>query len=467
MIKVSLTNRTMNRIYNFIRRFVYRVAYLIWLRLDYFKMVKTYKFMKKNQYKSIEHNIRVQKELLYNIVKFSIENVPYYKQIAEKTQIIISKDTIFEDIKKFPILTKEILRKKGNLFLPLNRKSKYRLNTSGGTTGEPIIFIQDQNYILDGIATTHFIDEIGGYHLGERVIWLWANINDLGLNSKKKIKSLINRYIQNIYIQNSFKMSDEKIYEYINQINRLKPKVLIGYAHSLYEMAKFIYAMNLKIHKLRSIISTAGVLTKEIKDLCKKAFKCNVINRYGSREVGQIATSCVKTDKLHINMYQQFIEILDKNNNVLKEHQKGEIIITNLSNYGMPLIRYRVGDLGALNYSQCPCGRGLIRFDNVYGRTTSVFKTKRGDLIDGVFFLYIFYFRKNIKKYQVVQDKIDEININIVTLNNEPLEESSENELVKKTKLLMGQDCRVNINYVSEILPSESGKFQFLISNII
>lgn len=457
----------MNRIYNFIRRFVYRVAYLIWLRLDYFKMVKTYRFMKKNQYKSIEHNIRVQKELLYNIVKFSIENVPYYKLIAEKTQIIILKDTIFEDIKKFPILTKEILREKGNLFLPLNRKSKYRLNTSGGTTGEPIIFIQDQKYILDGIAATHFIDEIGGYHLGERVIWLWGNINDLGLNSKKKIKSLINRYIQNIYIQNSFKMSDDKIYEYITQINRLKPKVLIGYAHSLYEMAKFIYTKNLKIHKLRSIISTAGVLTKEIKDLCKKAFKCKIINRYGSREVGQIATSCEKTDKLHINMYKQFVEILDKNNNVLKEHQKGEIIITNLSNYGMPLIRYRIGDLGALDYSQCSCGRGLIRLDNVYGRTVGILKSSNGDLIDGLYFIHLFYFRKNVKKFQIIQNKIDEIEINIMTLNKKSLEAWSEEELINRTKRVMGDDCKVNINYQEDIPPSKSGKFQYIISNII
>ena len=179
------------RIENYLRRSLYNILYLCWLKLDYFKVVDNYRFMKKNQYQPIEHNISIQKERLYNIINFSMKYVPYYNIIAEEKNITISKESIFEDIKKFPVLTKEIIRKNGKFFLPRSIQSKYRLNTSGGTTGEPLIFIQDQNYILNGIAATQFIDEIGGYYLGDKLIMLWGSAADIFKNTKGFLKLFI------------------------------------------------------------------------------------------------------------------------------------------------------------------------------------------------------------------------------------------------------------------------------------
>jgi len=455
-----------NRLIFEVKNFIFKFGYLLFLKLDYFKFRKEYKFMKLNQFKSINYNLSLQRDRLFNILDYSIKNIKYYIKVARQNNIKLSKKTIFEDIKKFPILTKEIIRKNWKiLHIDLN-KIKYRLNTSGGTTGELIIIIQDQNYILNNAVSTVLFDEMGKYFLGDKLIRLWGSEKDIIRDTKGILNILINKFTKNTHFQNAFKMSDIIIYEYINEINHLKPKVIIAYVQSIYEMAKYIKRKNLKVHQLRSIIVSAGILTSDVKKFIESVFKCPVFNRYGSREVGLIASSCEKSDKLHINMYQQYVEILDDNNNPLGEHEKGNIIITNLTNYGMPLVRYKIGDKGALDLSQCPCGRGLIRLDKIYGRVVDIFKNESGELIDGEYFTHLFYYLENIKKFQVVQEKINKINIFLVTFDNNQLDIIIQDNLTKKIKHVMGQNCKVNYNYVSDIEPSSSGKFRYTISKI-
>ena len=165
-------------------------------------------------------------------------------------------------------------------------------------------------------------------------------------------------------------------------------------------------------------------------------------------------------------MYQKFIEIVDNNGKPVEEHNKGEIIITPLFNYIMPLIRYKIGDMSSLDYNQCFCGRGLIKLENVIGRTVDIFKNKSGELIDGEYFTHLFYSLKNVKKFQVIQEKFDEININIVTYDKIELNKNLENDLVKKIRIVMDDDCKVSFNYVTEISTPISGKLRYTISKV-
>lgn len=449
-----------------IKNKIYKLMLIIFYRTNYFKFMKDFCFLKKNQFNTIERNLFIQRENLYNIINFSIKNVPYYRNLVEKNNIKIIKETIFEDIKQFPILTKEIIRKNWKDLHYDLKKFKYRLNTSGGTTGEPILVVQDQNYLRKGISGTFFTDSIGRFTLGQKLVLLWGSERDILENTQGVILPFINKYIKNVYFQNAFRMSDSILYKYVNQINRIKPKTILAYVQSIYEMAKYIKSKNLRIHSPNSIITSAGNLPMKLRSFIEDVFQCRIYNRYGSREVGNVAISCEKSNKLHINMFHYFIEILDNNYNPLDEHEKGEIIITSLINYGMPFIRYRIGDIGSLDYTKCSCGRGLIRLDNVYGRVVDIFKNEKRELIDGEYFTHLFYFRQNVKAFQVVQEEINQIYVNIVTLNKKPLDHSIESELSDKIREVMGENCKVNFNYVAEIEPSRSGKFEYTISKV-
>ena len=449
-----------------IRSLIFNLTNLALLRFKYFKVRREYNLIKYYQFRSIEDHLEIQKRRLYHVLNYSIGNIPYYQKIAIERNIKINYNTVWEDIKMFPILTKEIIRKNWHELHPILEKKNYIINTSGGTTGEPLRFIQDEDYILHNLSSTLAFDEIGGYFVGDRLIKLWGDEKEIIEHTKGMLKKITYRFLKNTIFLNSFKMSEKKMFEFVNIINRKKPKVIIAYVQSIYELAKFIQRCNLKKLKVKSIITSAGVLTPNIRSFLENIFDCKVFNRYGSREVGMIAHSCEKSDKLHLNMFQQYIEILDEKNNPVKENEKGNLIITNLSNFGMPLIRYSIGDRSSYTLSPCSCGRGSLQLNSIYGRVVDVFTNEEGDLIDGEYFTHLFYFKDNIKKFQVVQEELNGIVINLVTINNQKLNPKIEKEISEKIKLVMGENCKVNYHYKSDIDPSISGKFRYTISKI-
>jgi len=449
-----------------IKSMIYRILNIIHYNANYFKIKQEFGFMLKNQYKSIEYNTKIQRDRLFRLVKFAIININYYKNIVEQQRISISKRTILEDLKKFPILTKELIRKNWEDLHYDLKKMRYKLNTSGGTTGEPIVLIQDKNYELNRISGTYFTDRIAGYSLGDRVLNLWGDEREIIRETKGFFLQILNKFVKNTIFQNSFRMSERIMYNYVNEINKKRPKIIVAYTQSIYEIAKYIKRKNLKVVPCKAIITSAGDLSEELKKYLENTFKCRVFNRYGSREVGKIATSCERSSKLHINMYHQYIEILDENNDHQNANVIGDVVITNLTNYGMPLIRYKIGDKSSLDSSKCPCGRGLIRLENVYGRIIDIFINEAGDLIYGDFFTHLFYFTENLKQFQVIQEKINQIKISLVTVENNRFSHEFEKDLVSKIKKVMGENCIINFEYVNYINPSVSGKYRYTISNI-
>lgn len=444
---------------------VYHIGLMAFLREKYFEFIKEYKLLNKIQFEPINVINSIQRQRLYKLLKFAVTKVPFYSKIAKENKINVKKSTIFDDLRKFPILTKDLIRRNFETLHPDLRYTPYFLNTSGGTTGEPVEFIQDMRYRIYSDASTLFVNKIADHNIGDKLVWLWGSERDILEATKSYIRLYINRWIRNHYFLNAFRMSDSIMENYVKQINKIKPKTMLGYVQSVSEISKFISRTNMEIHRFNSIITSAGVLTNRIKRDIEETFKCKVFNRYGSREVGIIASSCEKSNKLHINMIQQYLEIEDSQY-INQLNQKGNIIITNLINYAMPLIRFRIGDRASINYKKCPCGRNLLRLDNVFGRFVDVFKNERDELIDGEFFTHLFYFRKNIKKFQVIQEQINSIVVKIITLNGLKLDFYNEKDLRRKIRLVMGKNCKVSFEYVKEIDSSSSGKFRFTISQI-
>jgi len=449
-----------------LRKIIYHIGYIFFYKLDYANLIKEYHFIKKNIYRSVEHNKQIQRERLYDIIKYAISNIPYYANIAKERKIKIKKETIFEDLKKFPLLTKDLIRKNWNSLVRDPSKFKYRTNTSGGTTGEPLKLYQDSNYYVKGEAVTLVFDEIAGYSVGDRLIRLWGSQQDILIMTKSTLKKLKNKYIKNTLFLNTYRMTKEDVLNYINKINKFRPKIIIAYIHSLLELIKQAEYLKIPFKPVKAIISSTGVLTKEAKKKIQDTFKCKVFNRYGSREIGMIATSCEREDTLHINMYQQFVEILDDKGNDLAENERGEIVITNFTNRIMPLIRYKIGDIGAFNYAKCSCGRGLHRLENIYGRTLEIFKTKKGTLIDGYYFVNLLFFMENLKQFQIVQNNLDELEVYLTTLDGNPLDKSIERDLTDKMQFVMGKECEIKFIYLPVIEPSPSGKLRYTISNL-
>ena len=213
---------------------------------------------------------------------------------------------------------------------------------------------------------------------------------------------------------------------------------------------------------LNGIITSGETLTETHRKLIESAFNCKVFNRYGSREFGCVAHECEAHEGLHVMAESFFLEFI-KYNKWVNEGELGKIIITNFDNYTMPFIRYDIGDMGIPINKMCSCGRGLPLIKSIEGRITEFIPTPSGKLVPYLYFNYFFeQYGKYIKQFQVIQENIDLIKINIIPDSkfNLKIEEKIKQDLQNYLEV------KLEIKKVNEILLTKAGKQISIISKL-
>jgi phenylacetate-CoA ligase len=299
------------------------------------------------------------------------------------------------------------------------------------------------------------------------MVKLWGAIEDI-LKGSKGFKGYLKRQLTGVITLNSYMMTERNLYDYVQRINKIKPRLILAYSNSIDELCRFIQEQHLSIYSPRAIMTSAGVLFPEIRTRIEKIFRVPIFDCYGSREMGDIACNCEKSYELHLIPNIHYLEIMSENGKEVNKGESGEIIITLLTNYTMPLIRYKIEDRGILSEAKCSCGRGFPLLKKVEGRIRSMFRNEQGDIIDGGFFIELFYFRDYVKQLQVIQKAYDYIIINLVLKDSQRIENAKKDfkEINKKIKLVMGNKTKIKYNIVNVIKPSPSGKYMYTFSRL-
>jgi phenylacetate-CoA ligase len=426
-----------------------------------------YKILKKSGlYGKEKHNNHDQN--LINIINYAYRNTNYYKELFDKNKIMSDKGFEISNFKQIPPLTKDIIRKNHEKLISSNYKGKVYWNTSGGTTGEPVKILQSKEYkrSVRGSLKAYEAQNFNFYQ-GDKSVILWGDEREI-LNGKKSIKAEAYNRLNNRIFLNSFRMNDLSMKSYIEIINREKPKLLTSYVQSLYELCMYAENNNLKITGAQNIIVTAGVLHPFMREKIEKICNTRIYNRYGSREVSFIAGEIPGEDGLIINERDIFIEILDDYDNECNEGEVGNVVVTSLSNYSMPLIRYKIGDR-ASKISEIT-GDGFVKYKltNIKGRTVDVFMNIYNEKIDGEYFTHLFYDKASIQKFQLIQKELNKIEVKY-QINNQVTYETLQKEKVSiqdGIKKVMGSECRVIFQEMDNVPTSSSGKFRYTISEL-
>jgi len=409
---------------------------------------------------------KYQEDKLRKLLLHAYKNVPYYHRILPKAGVIKKGKVHLENFDKIPILTKDIIRKEGkNLYSKDYKKRKPYENTSGGSTGEPVKFIQDKDYDEWNIATKIYYNRMLGKDIGEREIKFWGSDRDI-IEGNLTFKDRAINYLYNRKFFNSYNLNEENIDKLIKHHNSFKPFSYWSYADAAFEFSKVVNDNKVKLYPPKFIISTINPLYDNARESIEKAFGCPVYDQYGSREVGSIACQCKQQKCRHTFPWYNTIELLDKEGREVKEGEEGRIIVTNMRNYSMPLIRYDIGDIAvSAGHLKCSCGRNFFSLENIIGRSLGYFKKRDGSLVHTHFIVQTLFFKKWVKRFQVIQDDLEHITIRI-----EKDAEPNKNDLkdiVNKTKILMGNGCAVEFEFVDEIKPSKSGKYLYTVCEII
>ncbi len=301
-----------------------------------------------------------------------------------------------------------------------------------------------------------------GYDYGKKTVFIWGAAV-VRQPFFKKTKHDLDEWLKGRKIYNTFYFNSETMAKYLNQINRYKPQYIVAYVTPLYNFARFIKENKKEIEKPVAIITAAEKLFDTQRKLLEEVFQCPVFETYGCREVTSIAGECKEHNGMHINMETIYLEIV-RGYEEAQVGQSGEIVITDLSNYAMPFIRYKNEDIGSLSDRQCQCGRGLSLLEKVEGRVLDTIKTEDGRLIPGEFFIYWFMRFDGIERFQIVQEDLYHLHIKIVQHKKFPLERL---EYLKKVICdIMGNKINIHFDLVEEIPLTQSGKFRVVISKV-
>jgi phenylacetate-CoA ligase len=396
---------------------------------------------------------------LRRLLHHASEHVPYYHRLLKKAGIVNGETVELSKFNNVPILTKEILRNEELISNDYLTRKWYQ-NFSGGSTGEPTRFIQDRFYDKWYSATSEFYfkDMLDIDEINVKKIELWGSPRDL-FQGNIGFKAKIGTWLANTIWLNSFKMTEADMETYVKTINRYKPDLIRGYAGSLFELCRFVDSKNVNIYTPKIVVSSAETLTNEMREKIESVFGTKLYDFYGSRETASIAGEC-RCGLMHIFEFNNYIELLDKDNKPVKEGQPGRIIVTNLHNYSMPFIRYEIGDMAVLGPYKCNCGNILPTLRRIDGRIEEQFIKKNGEIVIGYFFVHLMGVVLNkgfIKKFQVIQEDYDKIRI--LAILNQTLPKDEKKDIENKIRVQMGPDCKIIWDFVEDIPKTKSGKY--------
>jgi phenylacetate-CoA ligase len=231
----------------------------------------------------------------------------------------------------------------------------------------------------------------------------------------------------------------------------------------LYRFAEFVQERGFNDIKFEAIFASAEVLYPAQRQLIEKVFDGKMFNRYGTRELGGISCECEAHTGLHASIEDVYIEIL-QDGKPADAGQVGNIIVTNLNNYGMPFIRYSIGDMGAWRVEDhCPCGRELPVMDLALARQIDMFKTRDGRAVWGGFASPMFGM-KGVKRFQLIQKSLDYVVARIV--KDAELDEAKLADIEHTVKIALGDHVNVEFEFPDEIGVYDSGKYRYAICEI-
>lgn len=401
-------------------------------------------------------------QLLGRMLSHCRQHVPYYAEILGR---VSNSQAPEEVLSKLPILTKSLIRENFQALQSddLSRR-KWYYNTSGGSTGEPVRLIQDRDYHDQTRAIAYLYQSWTGWDIGDSELRLWGSEKEIFAETTGARQRLSN-WFTGVSCLNAFRMSPERMNEFIDVLNRTRPRLIVAYAQAIYELAKFADRNGLKVVPQSAIMTSAGTLYPFMREKIESVFGCDVYNCYGSREISGLACQCRVKEGLHVAPWGSYVEVVNDQGQKVPDGTEGNIVVSCLTNFAMPLLRYSIGDRGIIATKSCPCGRKGQVLQHVLGRNVDVFRMRDGTLIDGEYFTHLLYYRDWLWKFQVVQKSYSEILFKLVASDSNHSSQDLD-EIRAKTRLLMGSDCQVKFEFLPDIQPSSSGKYRYTISEV-
>ncbi|MBR9853693.1 MAG: CoF synthetase [Algicola sp.] len=374
---------------------------------------------------------------LYGLLDYAVLSTPFYNDFQE-----------YQSLQDFPVINKNMIQDNFESFKSNSFKTDtlFKVSTSG-STGVPFKLYHNKDKRLRNTADVLFFSERSGYSIGDLLFELevWR-----GHNKRKKIKNLLQNTVQ----FDISKLTNTRVEHFLDLLAKSpQPKSILGFPSALEQICKYIDTNNVKprLKNLKGLIANSEYLNDYTRDAVENLLGAPIYSRYSSEELGIIAHQTKFSGKhFEVNWASYFVEILDMEKDIAaKEGCYGRLVITDLFNRSMPLIRYDTGDIAMFNEGD----NCLLK--TVEGRKMDMVYDTNGNLLSSYVVYTKFYpFYDLLHQYQFIQVGQKEY---LIKLNLKD-EFSFEQELIESVKRDFGEDAKVSVELVEEIPPLSSGK---------
>jgi len=299
-----------------------------------------------------------------------------------------------------------------------------------------------------------------GINIGDKQARFWG----VPVNSTFRMKEQFKDLILNRIRISAFDICESSCLKQYKEIKAFNPAYFYGYTTAIYGFSLFAKKLGLDLSclNLKAIICTAEKMYPHHLELLKEVYNCPIVDEYGSSENGIIAFQCIEKN-MHMMADHLCIEFLDENNKRVKPGELGRIVITDLSSYEMPLIRYEIGDMGKYTDKRCSCGVNLPLMEIVEGRKEDFIRTSGGKLVHAAYLCYTLK-DEAVHEFKMYQKEIDLFFVQIV--KSQSFDGLSQQKLETKLRTVLGDAVRFHFEYLERIPREKSGKLRYFVSEV-
>ena len=385
-------------------------------------------------------------------------HVPYYRDLFTSLNLDPEK-AAGVDWDRIPLLSKKTVREEFDRLQATDRKRLSITGQTSGSTGNPVTWRVDR-----WAESVQWAVHLRGrswwkLRLGDPHVMLWGR--DASQGRRKELRDL---WVWNKRVLPVIQLSEENVEPAYRQLRKWRPSYLRGYPSVLVLFGQLCQARGLPLDKLslRGVVTTAETLRPDQRARIRAAYGCPVINEYGCTEVQCIAFECPE-GSMHIQSDAVRVEFM-RDGRPVRAGEIGEIVVTDLANETMPVIRYQTGDLGRPKEGQCPCGRMLPRMELAIGRAAEIITLPDGRTFhsevftpshDSILFSLVHQFR-------VLHEAPARFRVQVVVPQESFV--TVEREFIQWIRQQLGDGLEVVVERVETIPRTSSGKQPYFIS---
>ncbi len=361
---------------------------------------------------------------------------------------------------RWPVIDRETVRAH-RLAMRSNAGPPLIAKATGGSSGVPLQFDLDADSNERRMAAAHRGYGWAGAVPGTRQWYLWGTAPQAAGSWKHRKHRLYDRLYRRT-TESCFELAESAVDRLVASLARTRPDAIVAYTGALYHFARLLDARGVVPFAPKAIVVGAEQLHSFQRELIERVFRTRVFETYGSREFMLIGGECELHRGLHQTMEHLLIELLDDQGQPVPAGAEGNVVITDLTNRGMPFIRYANGDRAIAGTEPCPCGRGLPLLAKVTGRRLDVLQTPSGGHLPGEFFPHLLKELPAVQRFQVIQERLESVTLRVVA----PAWTTQDEEWLRSELAAVAPTLGLVVEMVADIPLTGAGKLQVVVNRL-